>query len=113
MLLDSLPSSLIDQVEHAIINFTVLRIRTNMVYFVMNPTSASLHDSFPQYLRSYEERATHELPYINSKFSWEGGCPQTPLVGMHAFRTLLSSCYHPVPPLDSITPYTLALLGST
>ena len=34
--------------------------------------------------------------YINSKFSWGGGaCPQTPLVGMHAFRTLLSSCHHP------------------
>ena len=33
--------------------------------------------------------------YINSKFSW-GACPQTPLVSMHTFHTLLSSCYHPV-----------------
>ena len=39
--------------------------------------------------------------YINSKFFWRGACPQTPLVGMHAFRTLLSSCYHPVPPPNS------------
>ena len=35
--------------------------------------------------------------YINSKFSW-GACPQIPLVGMHAFCILLSSCYHPVSP---------------
>ena len=39
--------------------------------------------------------------YINSNFSWGGGaCPQTPLVGMHAFRTL-SYCYHPVFPSNS------------
>ena len=40
--------------------------------------------------------------YINSKFSWGGGgggaCLQTPLVSMHVFYTLLSSCYDPVPP---------------
>ena len=27
-----------------------------------------------------------------------GECPQTPLVGTNSFRTLLSSCYHSVPP---------------
>ena len=26
-----------------------------------------------------------------------GACPQFPLVGTHAFCTLLSSCYHPFP----------------
>ena len=38
--------------------------------------------------------------YINSKFFLGGGvCPQTPQVGRHAFRTLLSSCYHPENPV--------------
>ena len=36
--------------------------------------------------------------HINSKFSWGGACLQNPLVGIHAFRTLLSSYYHPVFP---------------
>ena len=39
-----------------------------------------------------------------------GACPQTPLVGTHAFRTLLSSCYHPVfPPQLKILYETLSV----
>ena len=37
----------------------------------------------------------------------EGHAPNTPLVGMHVFRTLLSTCYHPVSPLLKILYETL------
>ena len=83
---------------------------------IISPPPRNLEIEYGYYI-SYLQ-VTEHIKYVSSKCCLEvcprlrqkqsdrmqiqnfpkGACPHPPLVGMHTFHTLLSSCYHPVSP---------------
>ena len=73
----------------------ILKLSMVIIISYLHVTEHMCHQNVCKFCPRLRQKQSER--YINSKFSW-GACPQTPLVGMHAFCTLLSSCYHPVSP---------------
>ena len=75
--------------------------------YYLHVTERMCHQNVRKFCPRWGQKQSER--YINSRFSWGGEgrggsgghAPQTP---MHGFHTLLSSCYHPVPPLPTQNP---------